>query len=355
MDPRVRRLPIELTERVFTDPEAALPEVAARLTSGTADQFYKAKIIHDWICDNIAYDAESYFSGKIKPQDYKSVLKNKIAVCAGYSELFLQMCTLAGVEAIVISGYSKGFGYRGNMSRESDHAWNAVNINKKWYLFDVTWDAGYLDRKSYIKNYSTEYLFPDSRAFLYSHLPEKKEHQYYAPALSAEDFQKEPYIRWRFFQYGLGLKSDNLKYSNVIDDTFSFEITVNNPGVLLSNSLRTLQQSEVRGASWQERKGAAITFFYDVPDTGEYEGMVFARWRSEINFQDRVDTGTFENKWLPSADLLLEEKKISRAERDIFDKAYFKVPENNMYYFAEDQFDLPKNNAVLKIHRTAVI
>jgi hypothetical protein len=98
MDVKVRRVPKELMDEIFTKPEATLPGVVASLISGVSDQFQKAKILHDWICDNIAYDTDMYFSGRITAQDYVSVLKKKKGVCSGYTNLMNQMCELANIE-----------------------------------------------------------------------------------------------------------------------------------------------------------------------------------------------------------------------------------------------------------------
>ena len=357
MEARVRRVPKDLMDKVFTDPEAALPGVVSSLISGISDQFLKAKTLHDWICDNIAYDTNIYFSGRVTAQDYISVLKKKQAVCSGYSNLFNQMCKLAGIESIVINGYSKGFGYTGKIGKNTDHAWNAINTGNKWYLIDVTWDAGYVDQKTYIKEYSTEWLFLDSRPFLYSHLPEEDAYQYYAPTLTADDFMREPYIAGIFFQYGLSLKSDKPEYNNAIDGTFAFDIGLSNANIYVSSRLRTPRQQNIDAASWADRKGNVVTIEFDVPDTNEYKGHVFARLNNEVRLQDRVGIATFEQDWLPRAEQLFKDttlprdKKITEAEFNLFKGAYFKVQENNMYYFAEDQFDTAKNNAVLKVHQ----
>ncbi|MDR2632404.1 MAG: hypothetical protein LBC51_02110 [Treponema sp.] len=350
MDPKVRRVPKELIEQVFVDPEAALPGVVASLAAGVSDSFLKAKILHDWICDNIAYDAAMYFSGRLGKQDYVSVLKKKLAVCSGYTNLYNEMCRLANIESIGINGYSKGFGYTGKIGRETDHAWNAVHIGNKWYLVDVTWDAGPMDRRTFIKRYSTEWLFLDGRPFLYSHLPDEDRYQFYAPVLSPEDFMREAYITGMFFQYGLSLKSEDPEYTNLIDQGFTFDLGLRNAALMLTSALRTAQQKEVPGAAWVERKGTSAVFDFDVPDTAEYTGHVFAGW-NEVRPQQRVDIPAFEQSWLPGAEKLLEAKQISEAELELFKGAYFKVQDNNRYYFAEDQFDAPKNNAVLKVHK----
>ena len=77
MDSRVRRVSKELMEQIFIDPAASLPGVVAALINDVSDQFLKTKILHDWICDNIAYDSDMYFSGRITSQDYVTVLKRK--------------------------------------------------------------------------------------------------------------------------------------------------------------------------------------------------------------------------------------------------------------------------------------
>ena len=56
-------------------------------------------------------------------------------------------------------------------SREPNHAWNAVKIQERWHLVDVTWDAGHIEGKIYHKQYGTAYLFADPRQFLYTHFP----------------------------------------------------------------------------------------------------------------------------------------------------------------------------------------
>jgi len=357
MEARIRRVPKDLTDKVFTDPESALPGVVSSLTNGVSDQFLKAKTIHDWICDNIAYDTNMYFSGRVTAQDYISVLKKKLAVCSGYSNLFNQMCKIAGIESIGINGYSKGFGYTGKIGNSTDHAWNAINVSNKWYLIDVTWDAGYVDQKTFIKEYSTEWLFLDSRPFLYSHLPEEDAYQYYAPVLTANDFMREANIAGIFFQYGLSLKNDKPDYNNVIDGTFAFDIGLSNANTHISSTLRTPRQQNIDAASWADRKGNIVSVEFDVPDTNEYRGHIFARLANEVRLQYRVGTAAFEQDWLPRAEQLFRDttlprdKKITEAEFNLFKEAYFKVQENSMYYFAEDQFDTAKNNAVLKVHQ----
>ena len=220
MDSRVRKVPTAALELVFTEPTKGLPAVVRSLTANVKDVNTKVKVLHDWICDNIAYDTEMYFSEQeIHDQDYESILKKKKALCSGYTNLMNEMCRLAGIESIGIIGYSKGFGYAGYLHDFCDHAWNAVHIGARWQLIDVTWDAGYIDYKTFIKRYSTEWLHRTPEQFVYSHLPEDETYQYLKTPRTKEEFVAEPYIAGIFFEYGFALGKERPGYTNEISQS----------------------------------------------------------------------------------------------------------------------------------------
>jgi hypothetical protein len=181
-------------------------------------------------------------------------------------------------------------------------------------------------------------------------LPEEEAYQFYAPVLTADDFMRDPYIPGKFFQYGLELKGNVPQYTNLINDGFTFDIVTHNRDVSLSSRLRTAQQGNIDAASWHNRKGEIVSFDFDVPDTGDYKGVIFAKFQNQDRLQDRVALRTFEEVWVPGAEKLFGEEKITEDELDYFRKSYYKIADNNYYYFLEDQFDRPRNNAVTKIH-----
>lgn len=345
MDAKVRRVPKEIAEGIFQNPKEFLPQLVNFLASGMPSDFAKVKIFHDWICDNIAYDAEMYFSGRILAQDYASVIKKRKAVCAGYAACINAMCSLSGIESKTISGFSKGYGFSGKIGAYPDHDWNAVKINGRWYLLDATWDAGYLDYKTFIKRYSTQYLFWDARTFLYSHLAQKDSEQFFAPALSKEQFETEPKIEGKFFQKGLSLADDKLHFSN--ETLGEFEVHIKSNGNLFVTNDLFGKQGFVQGASWTKRKGNAITLCYDVPDSADYNGGIYVQ--ESFAFPFVISISEFEGKWLPAIEKLFVEKKITQKEKEYFENAYFKVEENRRYYLADDQFAMTRNTALTKI------
>ncbi|MHC6203762.1 transglutaminase domain-containing protein [Breznakiellaceae bacterium SP9] len=348
IDPKVRTVGKSILDMLSVNPALALPEVVDTLTKGSSDTFLKTKQLHDWICDTIAYDTDSYFTGNYLPQDYAAVLKNKKAVAMGYAALFAELCRLAKIDCVVISGTSKGFGYSGSVDSKPNHTWNAVKLNNKWYLVDVTWDAGAVARKTFVKAYSTDYLFLDSRSFLYSHLPLDPAYQFYAPVITAAAFQKEAFIPGKFFRYGLELKTVP-NYTMLVTEAGSVELVSRNNNVLLSYELRTKDQKDVDGAAWMQRQGTAYTFYFDVPDTGEYQGLIFARFKNENTMLRQIAIDVFEKEWLPGAQSLLTTKKISAEELALFKALYVKVPENGFYYYIEDMLDAKKAAAFAKV------
>ncbi len=150
----------------------------------------KTRAIYTWIALNVSYGFD--IKKKINHYTYKSqeekllkeqklredlalkTLKSKKAVCEGYATLFKILCDLTSVECEIIRGTSKTKNIDiGKIPKSSDHAWNAVYINGKWRLIDVTWGAGYTDNKSrhFIQDFTDIYFFTDPEIFFLNHYP----------------------------------------------------------------------------------------------------------------------------------------------------------------------------------------
>lgn len=356
MDSKVRSVPKDTMETVFKKPKEGLPLVVKYLTQNAGGAQAKVKVMHDWICDNIAYDTDMYFSGRVSKQDYESVLKKKKGVCSGYTSVMNEMCRLAGIESIGIHGYSKGFGYQGKLGNKPDHEWNAVNINGKWQLVDVTWDAGFVDYKTFVKRYSTEWLNRTPEQFIFSHLPEKDEYQYLKQIKTKEEFVKEPYVAGKFFDYGLSFDKAMPDYTNEISESvkYEFKLSKNTVSVMSDLSDKNGQTGIIQNATWIDRVGSKIIADYDVPTANLYRGRILARNRNETKNPPFFSIAEFEGRILPQAQQLIAEKKITQKEYDYLENSYFKVNENQRYYLAEDLFDNPRNLAVTKILKLEV-
>ena len=114
--------------------------LARSITAGRANDYEKVKAIHDWVAENIWYDADSVIIGSL------NVLRNRRSLCAGYASLTAALLRVVGIPAKVISGYV--LGDSGNLADFYDtagtvgnHAWNEAYIGGRWLILDTTWDS----------------------------------------------------------------------------------------------------------------------------------------------------------------------------------------------------------------------
>lgn len=175
-------------------------KVGAKTDNKIVETFYY------WIAHNITYDAKLYKDNNATDEDVsvKSILVKRKTICDGYSNLILELCQAVKIECIKIIGYGKNYD-----SETEGHAWNAVKINGKWQLIDVTWGTGsFLDRE--LQNYSKEidlkYLFGDPDYFIIDHFPEEESWQLLDFPINKEKFLGSEWDEKRLKKYKDGVK-----------------------------------------------------------------------------------------------------------------------------------------------------
>jgi hypothetical protein len=166
-------------------------DLATTLTASLTSDHEKFRVLFRWITENIQYNFG-------QPSDNPDkAMKNKKAVCIGYSTLLKDMCKNVGIECVVISGYSKTQTKDiGTRRKKTDHAWNAVRLYGKWYLLDVTWATGYYDYKKNkaFKEYDEFYYLTPPGYFIRTHFPEDSQWQ-----LLNKKVHKSQFVRWHLF------------------------------------------------------------------------------------------------------------------------------------------------------------
>lgn len=205
-----------------TNPESYIREVCKKINEVSQNDFEKAKLAHDITALLIKYDAASFWAGKIPNQDYYSVLKTGLAVCEGYATVYKQFCDELKIPCHKVHGYARGVGTSLETEKniyDSNHAWNIVQVEGKWYLVDTTWDSGYMNGRTSVQRYNTDWLFLKPEHFIYTHFPEEKSYQLLKDVLSFDEFFNLPDLQPKFFDLAENFSPDLKKY-NLADGTF---------------------------------------------------------------------------------------------------------------------------------------
>ena len=278
-----RGVPRAIQKGIFTSPEEHIEGLVQHLVGGERDEYQQVKNIHDWITDNIAYDTESFFSGSIPGQSYAAVLRSRTSVCEGYAGLFKKMCDMAGIECVKISGYARGYGYSVFDDEDvtaTNHAWNAVRIDDEWHLVDVTWNAGHVDETSFIKRYSTKYLFLDPEKMIHTHYPADRVWQLLEPAVPAEEFVKLPQLVGWFFHYDIDLTEDLTRLINTGEE-YQMRLRTGEDVFLMAN----IQGADgIQHRAFVQKRDDVTEITFRFPDTGEWTALIYAKSGDEERY-----------------------------------------------------------------------
>ena len=174
--------------------EKQVENLVEYLNKNTTNNLEKVRSYYIWLTQNIEYDTKVFFSSNPNPKTgNENTLKYKRAVCQGYAELFKTFCDLSNIPCFIVSGYSKGYGYSSQKAiTNTDHAWNAVCIDNKWYLIDATWGAGYVDDKQkYVQEFNNDYFLSEPEYFILKHLPADPMWQLLPCPITITNYKKE--------------------------------------------------------------------------------------------------------------------------------------------------------------------
>jgi hypothetical protein len=204
-------------------PARSIAHTIELLDGAASNDWERARAVYIWLTENIAYDTASYFSGRAAVTDAAGVFRSGKSVCQGYAELFVSLAEGLGLEAVMISGYAKGYGYsEDRILYRTNHAWNGVRINGEWHLFDATWGAGHVDGRKFVKDFSGFWFDPHPELYLWTHLPEEERWQLTSDKISMDEYFSRKYYMSSYFEslYSLGFS-----------DTFVLGALENNLGL----------------------------------------------------------------------------------------------------------------------------
>ncbi len=204
---------IDSLAKIFTCDSCNLELFTQTLVQPYSNPQDKARAIFAWIGTHIRYDYVKFMRGdnhftvvnsspeavaqQIQQQEDvqlpNATFKSRKGICAEYSFLYKKMCTIAGVECVVINGLAKHLSKRIN---NLGHAWNAIRIRDKWYLIDATWGSGYVEHETFHRSYSHGFFMVKPQLFILNHLPNDEKWQLLDAPLSKTAFKRQPWLNY---------------------------------------------------------------------------------------------------------------------------------------------------------------
>lgn len=141
-------------------------------------------VIAKWVVNHLNYDI------KKRSQPLKSVLNRKNGVCWHYSKVTDSLAQYLGLKSYYISGYVKEI--KNNRLKYERHAWNAVEIDGKILMADITWSDGDNVKRSTNAPLEKTYFLMQPEKFIVSHFPDKKKFRF--TKYSAHKFKTSPVV-----------------------------------------------------------------------------------------------------------------------------------------------------------------
>lgn len=250
-----------------------LDVLVKRLTSPFENDLDKFRAIYRWVAENIAYDVDAYheyldkevklrhnrkkfkqWAKSFDKAQNRNLIRNQKGLCSGYAYLIDAMCQLARIDAETIEGYGRTSASVVGKGRPN-HAWNAVLLNKKWYLCDATWSSGAYDpvRSRFVKDYTDTYFLTDPEYFLADHYPKIKTWTLVKNPPSLSEFHSGPIKLEGYHLYKMVRiepKAGNIKAHT--KKTSMFRFTANRP---IQDKLMIRFESK----NWTESTTVALT------------------------------------------------------------------------------------------------
>ncbi len=171
-------------------------KIASYLVSFAKNDEEKARILFVYTTHVLRYDIRR--SGTDATASWS--IKNGVGVCANYARLYTDLCRAAGLKCVYVSGYSRSspmfIPFR--RAKKNDHAWNAVRIDKKWYLVDATWADGGArvirdasGRRVLQSDFNEKYWLIDPEEMILNHYPDLPRWQLLESVVTLKQYRGE--------------------------------------------------------------------------------------------------------------------------------------------------------------------
>ena len=230
-----------------------------------------------WIAENIKYDVQAALKEDPSAAQLPYVIKNKKAICSGYTTLLKYFCDAFSIESQIVEGRARGGKRDINLVQSysrSNHSWNTVRINNQWRLIDPTWAAGEVDDTDedhpfFIKKYNEVYYFTPPDRFILNHYPKQHQFQYLGKNISEFDFKVQPLFMSAYLDGKTRAVSPDSALINChTGDTLTIKFRTNEDIRMISAWSDIIKKASFTGPAIQ--KGEWIEFRYSVNAVGFY-------------------------------------------------------------------------------------
>jgi len=181
--------------------------------------------------------------------EINSIFKIGKTICSGYSRLFRHFADNIDLMTENIFGYANIINTNSDSKKlekrlDSNHEYNAVKLNNKWYLIDSTWGAGYISRGAFKKNYNPYYFCISPELLINSHFPLNENWQLLEKPLNYKQFLSNLKFDARFFTDGFYKVEPNKVINNCSIGKNKLRIYKNNEkDIELSISIYKLEEN----------------------------------------------------------------------------------------------------------------
>ncbi len=175
----------EIVSNEVVDQAFNLNDLVSYTIKDIKNEREKVLAISSFICRSIEYDYEAYYHHNYShnQSDVLGILagKKRLAVCAGYANVFDSLAKKASINSRVVSGYTKQ-SFDDIQKLSGAHAWNIVEIEGKEFYIDVTWS-------DHQKDLQMKWMFVDPELLLLSHYPSNKKDNLFSDNFSENHFK----------------------------------------------------------------------------------------------------------------------------------------------------------------------
>ena len=149
----------------------SVQEIASYIQANFKGEELQIKAAYFYVISSISYDVTYNFSTELFSSDEDFVTKTiatKKGVCIHYAKLFKAIVDKLGYQCQIVTGYTK----QNNQINNLSHAWCAIKMqDKNWYIFDPTWDSGYVKNEKFVHNLVSKHFKMLPSAAIISHMP----------------------------------------------------------------------------------------------------------------------------------------------------------------------------------------